>query len=139
MITVRVTAADHARLAAEAARTGLSLSGLAERLVTKGRIIVPPSTIPAPLHPALLAELKRVGNNLNQIAHAANAGLPPNHLMAAGALHDLITLLAKDELLSQRLNALRTRTTANDSAPPSTRHEFQRSVQLRPARSGQSE
>ena len=134
-ITVRVTPAEHARLSAEAAQIGVSLAGLAERYLSKGSIRIEASQAPAPLHPALIAELKRIGADLNQIAYAVKEQLPPHAGQVTEALRDLVQLILKDELLSQRAHALRTRTTANDTAPPSPRDQFQRVVHLRPARS----
>lgn len=135
VITVRLTSADHARLKLNAAWLKLSISGLAERILSKGQVKVLASDLPASLDPALMAELKRVGNNLNQIAHAVNSNLPPDLRMAAGSLHELIQLLGKSELLAQRMKTASQGMTPNDSVHPQAREEFQRSVQVHPARS----
>ena len=50
---------------------------------------------------ALVNQLKRIGNNLNQIAHAANAGLPPDHRKTAADLRDLINAIVQNELSEQ--------------------------------------
>ena len=60
-----------------------SVSGLCERLVTQGKLEVIPAAN-AELHPALFAELRRIGNNINQLAHAANGLLPPDVRMMVG-------------------------------------------------------
>lgn len=132
-ITVRVTPAEHARLQAEAAQAGRSVAGLAERYITRGSVRVEASRMPAPLDPALIAELKRIGNNLNQIAHALNSNLPPDTVSTAANLRDLIHTLMRDELLLQRLRDAKEK--RDDSAPASPRQEFQRVVQVRPTRS----
>lgn len=131
LITIRLTDADHLRLKEEAARQGTTVSGLAERLVLKGRIVISAADAPERLDPRLLAELRRIGNNLNQLAHAVNSNLPPVIPQAAKHMHDLLTLLVRDELLARRINDLRTREIANDSEAPSARDEFQRNVQIR--------
>lgn len=132
-ITVRVTPSEYARLQAEAAQAGASVSGLAERYITRGTVRVEASRMPAPLDPVLIAELKRIGNNLNQIAHALNSNLPPDTTFTARSLRDLIHTLMRDELLLQRLRDAKEK--RDDSAPASPRQEFQRVVSVRPARS----
>jgi hypothetical protein len=138
VISIRIKEADYERLKLNAAWLKLTVSGLAERLVTKGGIKVLASDLPAPLDPALMAELKRVGNNLNQIAHAVNSNLPPDVGFTSRSLHRLIQLLAEDELLAQRLKSAAQRM-KDDSAPPQAREEFQRRVHLHPARSEPTE
>lgn len=135
-ILIRVTEDDYARLFVKAKSARLTVSGLSERLVLEGKVEVQSAPDGSPLPVALINELKRIGNNLNQIAHAANSGLPPDHRMSAGALHELLNTIVQDELLNRRSHVLRTRAYANDPPPPQTRAEFQRSVQVHPARRG---
>lgn len=137
IISIRLLPADHERLKSNAAAAGLSVSGMAERLVRGARVRIEASSLPAPLSPALMAELKRIGNNLNQIAHALNSNLPPDVTFTASTLHRLIEQLARDEILAERIKAASTRMASNDSSPSQARQEFQRSVQLRTARPGQ--
>lgn len=137
IVSIRLLPADYERLKSNAAAAGLSVSGMAERLVRGARVRIEPSSVPAPLSPALMAELKRIGNNLNQIAHALNSNLPPDVTFTAGTLHSLIQQLARDEILAERIKAASTRMASNDSTPAQARQEFQRSVQLRAARPGQ--
>jgi hypothetical protein len=135
-ILIRVTEEAHAGLAIKARSAGLSVSGLCERLVTQGKLEVV-SAPHAVLHPALFAELRRIGNNINQLAHAANGLLPPDVRMTVKNFNKLFQTIIQNELIVRRMNEdLNTRSTANDSAPPSPRDEFQRSVQLHPARRG---
>jgi primosomal protein N'' len=135
VISIRVREAELERLKSEASAAGLSVSGLAEKLVCEGKVITRSSGGAAPLSPALLAELRRIGNNLNQIAHAVNSNLPPDVRFTTTTLHQLIQQLARDEILAERLKVAAQRIPSNDSAPPQARSEFQRRVQLHPARS----
>jgi hypothetical protein len=127
LITIRVTEAQHARLRGQAEDAGMTISGLAEQLVCKGRVAIV-TRAEAGLDRAMVSELKRLGNNLNQIAHAANAGLPPSVPAAAKYLHDLMTLLVKDHYFVTRIQAARSREAANDSSPSLAREEFQRNA-----------
>jgi transcriptional regulator of met regulon len=133
IVSIRITEDHHQRLSQQAKTLGMTVSGLAEQLVRKGQVRVIASSIPAPLNPALLAELKRCGNNLNQIAHALNSNLPPDQQFAVRTLTAFIEALARDDLMRRKLEAHMERT-ANDSPPPEARQEFQRNVQIRPAR-----
>lgn len=139
LISIRVTSAEYARLKLQAGLARMSISGLAERFVSKGEVKVAASDLAARLDPALMAELKRVGNNLNQIAHALNSNLPPDVRFATQSLHQLIRLVAQDDLLAQRFKAAAQRMPQNDSAPPQAREEFQRSVHVHTARSAEGE
>lgn len=90
-LTIRLTVADRAAAAAIAARAGIPLAELARRALAGAKIkerAVGASSIP----PGLLSELARVGNNLNQIAHAAHLGRELRH-NAEAALIDLRALM----------------------------------------------
>jgi hypothetical protein len=89
----------------------------------------------SPFPPELIAELRRIGNNVNQIAHAVNSGLPPEVQNAYRQVARLLDLLLADEF-SVRRNALRMRIAAHDSAHSQTGIELQRGVRLYPARPG---
>jgi len=131
VVTVRVTPSEHARLSAEAAQLGTSLAGLAERYLTKGQVRFETPAQGA-IHPATLAELKRIAGVLDAIVTTMPA--PGNVEHVTKELGNLLRLLVRDELLSQRIRTLKDRTSANDSAPASPRHEFQRVVHVRAAR-----
>ena len=79
MVGIRLTDDEYGqRRLADARGAGLSLSGLCERLVCDGK--VEPASHGSgyrQMHPALIAEWRRIGNNLNQVAHVVNSGLPP--------------------------------------------------------------
>ena len=66
-------------------------------------------------------------HHANQIAHALNSNLPAHVSLAWQTVNELLHALMRDEMLSQRTSALRTRTPANDPPPPQTRDVFQRS------------
>jgi hypothetical protein len=139
MITVRLTPSADARVRREALRLGLTRAGYVHHLIENRSVEVEAPCDPERLPVALINELKRIGNNLNQLAHAANSGLPPDHRMCARALQELLETVVQNELLNRRSHVLRTRAIANDTPPPQTRTEFQRSVQLHPARRGTDE
>jgi len=79
-VEVRTTPADKARWQALAESRSVSLSELV-RLALDGQRPRQPSRAhlrrtPPPVEPALLRELARLGNNLNQLARAANRREP---------------------------------------------------------------
>ena len=134
MVCIRLTEDDYARKAAEAKAFGLTVSGLCERLVLAGKVDM--GALPAyrAMDPALFAELRRIGNNVNQIAHALNGNLSPDRAYLWNTAQQLMTTLLSEELLNQKTANLRTRTTADDSPAPQARDIFQRSVRVHPAR-----
>lgn len=90
-LTIRLTVADRAAAEAIAARAGIPLAELARRALT-GAKIKDRAKGAASIPPGLLADLARVGNNLNQIAHAAHLGRDLRH-NADAALSDLRALM----------------------------------------------
>lgn len=71
--------------------------------------------------PALLYELKRIGNNINQIAHAVNTGLPPSVTLTVQSFRHLFEALTDDVEFRRRLDAIRMRSEFNDTAHPQSR------------------
>lgn len=73
----RLSDKEHAALAADARARAITISALVRRLIaahlTRQRAQLPHQDHLAPL----LRELARIGNNLNQLARQANAGLVP--------------------------------------------------------------
>lgn len=134
MVCIRMTDEDYALKAAQAKELGLTVSGVCERLVLTGKVDT--SALPAyrAMDPALFTELRRIGNNVNQIAHALNGNLPPDTAFAWRTAQQLLAKLLSDELINQKTIALRTRSTADDSPTPQARDIFQRSVRVHPAR-----
>lgn len=98
-IGLRATPAERAAWEARAAQAGLPLSEFCRRAI-EGAKIEPPANDQAAIPPALLAQLGRVGNNLNQIAHAAHLGRELRH-MAEAALSEVRALVSK---ISARLD-----------------------------------
>ena len=90
-LRVRMTAAERATVEARAAQAGLHVSEFARRAILGARITTPAaarSGIPS----GLLSDLARIGNNLNQLAHAAHLGRELPDLTRA-ALIDLRALM----------------------------------------------
>ena len=157
-VLIRLTPDEYLRRAVDARKADLTVSGLCERLVCEGKVESGSGSGHRPMDPAVFAELRRIGNNANQIAHALNSNLPPDVQFAWRTARDLLQLLARQELQLQRAategphagrrvadpdviqkiaDALRTRTQANDPSAPQARDIFQRRVQVHPARRGQ--
>lgn len=67
-LTVRLTRTEKAAIAAKAKKANMNLTEYIIALSRDSRIAVPPDLKP------LLTQLKRIGNNLNQIAWKVNAG-----------------------------------------------------------------
>lgn len=134
MVCIRMTEDDYALKVSQAKEFGLTVSGLCERLVLTGKVDT--SALPAyrAMDPALFTELRRIGNNVNQIAHALNGNLPPDTAFAWRTAQALLTKLLSEELINQKTETLRTRTNADDSPAPQARDIFQRSVRVHPAR-----
>ena len=68
-ITVRLTRTEYAHLQKQVQSTGLKMEPLLRKLIM-GTEIKPR---PPDVYSALLRELSAIGNNINQIAHWANA------------------------------------------------------------------
>lgn len=68
-LTIRLTKAERDRITEKAARARLSLTEYILALSRATPILVPPDLTP------VLRELKRIGNNLNQIAAKVNSGV----------------------------------------------------------------
>lgn len=134
MVCIRMTDDDYAVKSAQAKELGLTVSGLCERLVLAGKIDMSARPAYSAMDPALFAELRRIGNNVNQIAHATNGNLPADVMFAWRSVNNLVSALLSDELLSQKIASLRMRTTDDDTPPPQARDVFQRSVRVHPAR-----
>jgi len=134
MVGIRMTDDDYALKVAQARELGLTVSGLCERLVLTGKVEAGAGPSYRAMDPALFTELRRIGNNVNQIAHATNSNLPTDVMFAWRSVNNLMSALLSDELLSQKLASLRTRIADHDSPPPQARDVFQRSVRVHPAR-----
>lgn len=91
---IRATAAERAAAEAKAARAGLSVSEFARRALA-GATITERASGRSVIPPALLSDLNRVGNNLNQIAHAAHLGrsLPAMAEQTLAEVRGLVALI----------------------------------------------
>jgi hypothetical protein len=134
MVCIRMTDDDYALKVAQARALSLTPSGLCERLVLEGKVEMSAGPSYKAMDPALFTELRRIGNNVNQIAHAVNGNLPPDLMMAWRSIHGLLTNLLAAELIKQKTDALKPWTGSNDTPPPQARDVFQRSVRVHPAR-----
>ena len=132
-INFRVTDNDHARLSIEALRAGVKLPAYCEMPVLDRKVKITPTTIHR-MEPALFAELRRIGNNLNQVAHATNSGLPPHVGFTVKALNDLLQALLHDDLLRRRIEALRARTDFHGATSPETGGQLQGRLRVYSAR-----
>lgn len=106
IVTVRLTPAEHARVQHRAAMAGSTVSAWAAEALSDGRVTVDVVHI-SRLHPALIAELKRVGNNINQIAACLNAlyNVPAHEILAQ--MQHLLETLIRDEAVAARVARIR--------------------------------
>ncbi len=100
VITARLTKAERARLEFNAASAGLTLSAYASKLLTGGRVTVETRPAGIVLPPELLAEFKRIGNNVNQIAHALNSRKAVAEGAVANQFRDFVRALMKNASLA---------------------------------------
>lgn len=91
-LTIRLTKVERERIAEKASRAGLSLTEYILALSRDTPIVVPPDMTP------LLRELKRIGNNLNQIAAKVNSGV--------AYVPDLKNVLAGQQQICQLLKEM---------------------------------
>lgn len=68
-LTIRLTKAEKAALTAKARKAKMTLTEYILAVSKDTKIVLPPDTTP------IVLELKRIGNNLNQIAAKVNSGV----------------------------------------------------------------
>ena len=68
-LTIRLTRPEKARLISKAKRAKMSVTDYLVTVSERTEIHLPPDTVP------IVTELKRIGNNLNQIAAKVNSGV----------------------------------------------------------------
>jgi hypothetical protein len=118
-----MTAAERAAIDQRAAAAGVTPSAFAAEVLRNGRVVVQQQQT---LAPALMAELSRIGNNINQLAHAANASsAPPQAQALLTHFQELWGFMMNDEIMRRRVEAFDSRGRSNDSAPARPRDEFQ--------------
>ena len=106
VMTFRVTSDEQAAIAADAGMAEMTVSGFLTALVVGRKLRFVQSSYQR-MDPAVLAELRRIGNNLNQLAHAANTGLPVNAITTIAAAHELVRSIVRHELDRQMREAPR--------------------------------
>jgi hypothetical protein len=95
IVPVRVTAEEHAEIVAKAAATSLSAGGFL-RACGLGRVTAGTkrrASVDYVLLGKAIAELRRVGNNINQLAKAANMKEPTDSAKLNHALDEYMTTL----------------------------------------------
>ncbi len=102
VVTVRLTKAERTRIEQRAAAAGLTVSAWAAQALAVGRITVETKPAALVLPVELVAEFKRIGNNLNQIAHALNARKAVAEGAVATEFRGFITALLRHEALRAR-------------------------------------
>lgn len=101
IVSARLTQETYDLISVHAEKLGLTRAGYVEHLIEDR-----PLRIQRPASDALpvtfLNELKRIGNNLNQIAHARNAGqnVDPRHFQTA--VTEIIATICSNEVLRRR-------------------------------------
>ena len=95
-LTLRLSSAEYAHLQAQAQAAGMKMEPLIRRLIM-GADIRPR---PPDCYAALLRELSAIGNNINQIAHLANAraNVSGEEIRQAAALARSAWQLVRDTL-----------------------------------------
>lgn len=87
-----------------AERLGLTRSAYIEHLI-ENRPLKIARTVTDELSVPLVNELKRIGNNLNQMAHARNSDLPVDRGAFRTVLADILVALCREEMLRKRVAA----------------------------------
>jgi mobilization protein NikA len=132
VVTLRLTKAERALVEQRASAAGLTLSAWAARMLSGGRVSVAVTPSPA-LHPALVAELKRIGNNVNQIAASLNSGRHVPVRNIALGLQEVLQAIIGDALLSSRARGSAAKGSPPDGAAhPPTGQQLQGGVRLYP-------
>lgn len=102
MVSVRLRDDTYDRITDAAAQAGLSRAGYVEHLIEDRPVMVEAVTGTA-LPTVLLNELKRIGNNLNQIAHNTHCEITPDDRALAKGMAELVRALAAYDLTRSRL------------------------------------
>lgn len=144
-IAFRVSPEERARLEDSAIEAGLSLSGfiaacLQQRLnkltarMAENKAPLPKEPSYKRLPPEVVNEISRIGNNLNQIAHGVNNGLPADKQRLVKKMRQLFVIIRDHNLDPNHPSKRDKKAPANDPQTAQTRQKLQRRVQVRPAR-----
>ncbi|MBI1204943.1 MAG: plasmid mobilization relaxosome protein MobC [Rhodopseudomonas sp.] len=106
VITTRVTRAERVRLEQRAAAAGMTVSAYAAQVLARGQVTVETRPRSVALPPDLVAEFKRIGVNINQIAHALNAHKRVAEGQLAAEFADFMRVLLKDDYLKRKGGAV---------------------------------
>jgi hypothetical protein len=127
-LTVRLTPSERAMIEQRAAAANMTPSGYLAELVRHGHVVVEQrQSLTGPD----LAQLKRIGSNINQMTHAANTGIPPAARDVVTAMQKLMSWLLANEITRRRVEAFQAEGEApHGSEAGQARSEFQRRVGL---------
>ncbi|NBU58720.1 MAG: plasmid mobilization relaxosome protein MobC [Betaproteobacteria bacterium] len=103
-VSARLRADTFAIVTEHAERLGLTRSAYIEHLI-ENRPLKITRTVTDELSVPLVNELKRIGNNLNQMAHARNSDLPVDPAAFRTVLTDILAALCREEMLRRRVAA----------------------------------
>lgn len=132
-IAFRVSPEERERLEDAAIEAGMTLSGFIsatlEPRLTKLRSRLAEMQKPAPptkdefkrLPPEVLNEISRIGNNLNQIAHGVNNGLPADTQRLVAKMHRLLMIINEHSLNPRRQPNRDSKPKSNDPETPQKR------------------
>lgn len=101
VVSARITHETYDLITQHAEKLGLTRAGYVEHLIEDRPVkIIRPVTDELPI--TFLNELKRVGNNLNQIAHARNSGhhVDPRHFRTV--VTEIVATICSNEVLRRR-------------------------------------
>lgn len=102
MVGARLREASFERVTKAAREAGLSRASYVEH-VLENRPLPPAQPVSTGVPVALINELKRIGNNLNQIAHNTHCQIPPQDRVLAGVVAEILQALAEHEVTRRRL------------------------------------
>lgn len=112
-LRIRLTESERADLQREAEAAGVSLSELVRSRVLKlrrgsvrhtmNRAAEPPAF--QAMHPALFAELSRIGNNLNQLTRALNSGQGASRAEVIRLVAEAWQTMLRDEVTARYAGA----------------------------------
>jgi|GEM_PF-5305687 len=101
IVSARLTQETYDLISVHAEKLGLTRAGYVEHLIEDRPLrIVRPASDELPV--TFLNELKRIGNNLNQIAHARNAGQNVDPRQFQTVVTEIIATICSNEVLRRR-------------------------------------
>ncbi len=133
VLPVRLTPDEHAEVLAAAQAANMTASAYGARTLTGRRVVIEKRQS---MDPALFAEIKRIGNNINQLTRAVNRDRHPDAHALIGSFKELFDHLIRDELMKRRIEAAPNDNRRNPVDPEETQTgpELQRARQVPAAR-----